>query len=78
MKQPDFFKQLTQILRDHRRQSGLTQRELAELAGVGKSTVYDLEHGKQSVQLQSLLKVLQVLNIQIAFSSPLLPQTHQE
>lgn len=59
------------IILFHRKQSGLTQQELAELAGVGKNMVYELEGGKQSVRLENLLKVLQVLNIELDFQSPL-------
>lgn len=62
---------LADIILFHRKQSGLTQQELAELAGVGKNMVYELENGKQSVRLENLLKVLQVLNIELDFQSPL-------
>ncbi|MFW8601075.1 helix-turn-helix transcriptional regulator [Desulfobacterota bacterium M19] len=62
---------LSDIILFHRKQSGLTQIELAELAGVGKNLVYELENGKQSVRLENLLKVLQVLNIELDFQSPL-------
>ena len=62
---------LADIILFHRKHSGLTQQELAELAGVGKNMVYELEGGKQSVRLENVLKVLQVLNIEIDFQSPL-------
>ncbi len=62
---------LADLILFHRKQSGLTQQELAELAGVGKNMVYELENGKQSVRLENLLKVLQVLNIELDFQSPL-------
>jgi len=62
---------LSDIILFHRKQSGLTQQELAELAGVGKNLVYELENGKQSVRLENLLKVLRVLNIELDFQSPL-------
>lgn len=53
-----------------RKQSGLTQQELAKLAGVGKTVVFDIEKGKETVQLNTLLKVLDVLNIQMKFETP--------
>jgi HTH-type transcriptional regulator / antitoxin HipB len=62
---------LADIVVFHRRRSGLTQQELAELAGVGKNMVYELESGKQSVRLDNVLKVLQALNIELDFQSPL-------
>jgi y4mF family transcriptional regulator len=53
-----------------RRQSGLSQAELAKLAGVGKTVVYDIEKGKESVRLNTLLKILDVLNIKMKFETP--------
>ena len=59
------------IVRFHRQQAGFTQLELAEHAGVGKSTIFDIEKGKQSVSLQKVSLVLKVLNIQLQWQSPL-------
>lgn len=56
----------------HRKQSGLTRLALAELAGVGKTVVYDIEHGKETVRFSTLRRVLDVLNIAIELSSPLM------
>lgn len=64
--------ELGQIIRQHRKLSGLTRVECARLAGVGKTVVYDIEHGKPSVQLLTLLKILHVLNIRIHLSSPVI------
>jgi len=62
---------LSEIIRYHRKRSGLTQIQLAELADVGKNLVYELESGKKSIRLYNLIKILQVLNIDLDFSSPL-------
>ncbi|HGF0845863.1 TPA: helix-turn-helix transcriptional regulator, partial [Legionella pneumophila] len=62
------------LIHYYRKQSGLSQQELARLAGVGKTVIYDIEKGKESVRLNTLLKVLDVLNIQIKFETPF-PQT---
>jgi transcriptional regulator with XRE-family HTH domain len=48
----------------------LSQAGLAKLAGVGKTVVFDLEHGKETVQLDTLKKVLAVLNIRLELRSP--------
>jgi HTH-type transcriptional regulator / antitoxin HipB len=61
---------LSVIIKKHRKIAGLTQIGLAELAGVGKTVVFDLEKGKETVQLNTLLKILKVLNIRIKFESP--------
>ena len=66
------MEQLPQIIKRHRRLSGLSQAQLAKLAGVGKTVVFDLEHGKQSVRFDTLIKVLSVLNITLRFDSPLM------
>ncbi len=59
------------IVRRHRKKSGLSRERLAELAGVGKTVIYDIEHGKASVRYSTVQKVLDALNIRIRFISPL-------
>ena len=66
----EFIKQLSMIVRSHRKLSGLSQLQLAEFAGVGKTVIFDIEHCKASVQLNSILKVLKVLNIKLDIISP--------
>jgi transcriptional regulator with XRE-family HTH domain len=63
---------LAKIVSFHRKQSGLSRNRLAEIAGVGKTVIYDIEHGKERVRYQTLLKVLTVLNIKLRFESPLM------
>ena len=63
---------LYEIVKKHRRLSGLSQAELAKLADVGKTVVFDLEHGKLSIRYDTLRKILAVLNISIGFDSPLM------
>jgi HTH-type transcriptional regulator / antitoxin HipB len=60
------------IVRFHRQKARLTQVGLADLAGVGKTAVFDIENKKPSVQCDTLKKVLRALNIQIIFQSPLM------
>ncbi len=56
----------------HRKAAGLSRVRLAEMAGVGKTVIYDIEKGKESVQLDTLRKILKVLNIKITLTSPLM------
>lgn len=65
-------KRIGKVINLHRKTSKLTQRQLADLAGVGKTVVFDIEKGKETVQLNSLLKVLSVLNIKLEMKSPLM------
>lgn len=66
--------EIANLVHYYRKHSGLSQQELAQLAGVGKTVIYDIEKGKESVRLNTLLKVLDVLNIQMKFETPF-PQT---
>jgi HTH-type transcriptional regulator / antitoxin HipB len=63
---------LGDLLKQHRKQSGLSQQQLAEMVGVGKTVVFDLENGKSTVKLSTLLKILKGLNISVKLESPLL------
>lgn len=62
--------EIAKVLHYCRKQSGLSQQELARLAGVGKTIIFDLEKGKETVQLNTLLKVLDVLNIRLKLETP--------
>jgi len=64
--------ELKDLVRQHRRSSGLSQSNLAKVAGVGKTVIFDIEHGKESVQFDTLKKVLEALNIRFIFQSPLI------
>jgi HTH-type transcriptional regulator / antitoxin HipB len=69
------IQEIANLIHYYRKQSGLSQQELARLAGVGKTVIYDIEKGKESVRLNTLLKVLDVLNIQMKFETPFLQTT---
>jgi y4mF family transcriptional regulator len=62
--------EFSEVIRMHRKAAKLSRVHLAELAGVGKTVIYDIEKGKESVQLDTLRKILKVLNIKIVLSSP--------
>ncbi|MBT4265805.1 MAG: helix-turn-helix transcriptional regulator [Deltaproteobacteria bacterium] len=62
--------QISDLILKSRKHAGLTQKELADLAGVAKNLIYELEKGKITIQYSNLLKVLHVLNIQIRFILP--------
>ncbi|MDE0224054.1 MAG: helix-turn-helix transcriptional regulator [Gammaproteobacteria bacterium] len=61
-------------VRFHRRRGGLSQHALADLAGVGKTSVFDIEKGKSTVRLATLMAVLHVLNIDLVLDSPLMTE----
>ncbi len=61
--------QIAALVRFHRKKSGSSQAELAKFADLGKTVIFDIEKGKLSIRLDTLLKVL---NIKIEFQSPLM------
>ena len=69
---------LGDIIRYHRKRAGLSRIDLATIAGVGKTVIYDIEHGKETIQFRSLLRVLEALNISLSLDSPLMPAYYEE
>ncbi len=69
---------VSEIVLFHRKQSGLTRDQLAVLAGVGKTVIYDIEKGKETIRFSTLKKVLRALNISISFTSPLVETLHEK
>ncbi len=69
---------IAKVIRWHRKKSGLTQKQLADLAGVGKTVVFDIEHGKSTVQFNTLESICQALNISIQLQSPIMEQCMEE
>ncbi|MDX9697758.1 MAG: type II toxin-antitoxin system Y4mF family antitoxin [Bacteroidales bacterium] len=66
------------IIKYHRKKAGLSQKSLADIAGVGKTVVFDIEKGKETVQFKSILNVLKALNISIELNSPLMEKYNTE
>jgi len=63
---------LHDVVAYHRKQAGLSRDELAQLAGTGKTVIYDLEKGKQTVKWSTVQAILAALNIHLEFQSPLM------
>lgn len=59
------------IIRVHRVQAGLSQAELCLMAGVSRTALQGIELGKHRIQLDTLLKILHILNIRLQAVSPL-------
>lgn len=72
------MKNFGDIIKFHRKKAGLSQKDLADIAGVGKTVVFDMEKEKETVQLKSLLNILQALNIRIVLESPLMDKYMEE
>lgn len=57
--------QISPFVRQQRKLAGLTQPQLAEVAGVGLRFLRDLEQGKDSVRLDKVNQVLHVFGHQV-------------
>ena len=69
---------ISEIVLFHRKKSGLSRNQLADLAGVGNTVIYDIEKGKETIRFSTLQKVLKALNIKIALKSPLMEVLHEK
>lgn len=58
-------------VRRHRKVAGLTQAQLAKMAGIGQSIVVDVERGKAGVRMSTILSVFEVLNMRFDIRGPL-------
>ena len=66
-------KDLGKIVRDTRKQLGVTQKDLALTSGTGLRFVIDLEKGKETCQIGKALTILQTLGIKLALTPPATP-----
>lgn len=57
--------ELGETVRSTRKQQGLDQLLLADLAGVSDRFLRDLEHGKPTVRLKEVLQVLDALGLTV-------------
>ena len=58
--------QLGELVRSVRKEQGLTQLDVAGLAGMSNRFVIDLEKGKETLQMQKVLDVLALLGLEVA------------
>lgn len=68
---PSFEEELKNLIIEHRKKSHLSQNDLALFAGVSRTAIQRLEQGNMTIQMDTLLKILTVLNIQILLQGPL-------
>ncbi|HJY63721.1 MAG TPA: type II toxin-antitoxin system Y4mF family antitoxin [Ignavibacteria bacterium] len=57
---------LADFVKKNRKLNKLTQEELAKKAGVGLRFIRELEHGKNSVQIETVNKVLKIFGSSVA------------
>lgn len=62
---------LSSLIRFHRREAGLSQIALAELAGVSRRVVQDVESGEEGISWKNLCAILRTLNITLEPQGPM-------
>jgi HTH-type transcriptional regulator/antitoxin HipB len=65
---------LGHLISFHRKKAGLTQVGLAEMAGVSRSVVQDLEAGKGRTVWMHIEAILNILNIELQPAGPLVDE----
>lgn len=50
-------------IRKYREDAGLTQAELAEMAGINRTYLSDLEGGRETEQLRRIIRLLKLLGV---------------
>lgn len=59
------MKYIAKTIKQRRRENNLTQIEFAERVGIGLATLRDIEQGKNTIKLSSLLTVIDALGLKI-------------
>ena len=59
------MKEIGIIIKERRKQLGVNQLTLADLAGVGLNTLVAIERGEGNPQLSTLLNILDTLGLQM-------------
>ena len=60
----DFYPRFGQTLRKARKTSGLSQEDLAKAVGLNRTSVSNIEKGRQKILLQTFCDLLRVLNVE--------------
>ena len=59
--------ELSELMKTRRRQLGITQLDLAEMAEVGIATVKDIERGVANPSMATVNKLLDILGVEIVY-----------
>ena len=59
---------LGDVFAERRRELGILQQELAEKAGLSRSTLHTIEHGGSGVRWEKIAAVAEALDLEMAFT----------
>lgn len=60
--------EFVEVVKERRSKLGISQIDLAEMAGISLSTVKDIERGKGNPSLTTVQRILEVLGMEMHFS----------
>lgn len=58
---------LRRVIKVRRKVLGISQQDLAEMAGLGVATIKDIERGKGNPSLSTVARILDVLGMDLVF-----------
>lgn len=58
---------LPEVMKSRRKTLSLSQQDLAEMAGIGLSTIKDIERGHGNPSLATVSKILETLGMELIF-----------
>ena len=58
---------LSQMMKQRRAELGITQLDLAEMAGISLATVKDIERGAGNPSMKTVTTILEVLGLEMEF-----------
>lgn len=58
---------LAQVIKKRRKTLAISQRDLAQMAGIGLATIKDIERGKGNPSIGTVHKIMEVLGMVIEF-----------
>ncbi|MGV0360540.1 helix-turn-helix domain-containing protein [Corynebacterium minutissimum] len=59
---------LGDVFAERRRELGILQQELAEIAGLSRSTLHTIEHGGSGVRWEKIAAVAEALDLEMTFT----------
>ena len=59
------IKELGKLIKEKRKEQGLTQKDLALTAGIGVRLIVELERGMRGVNIETILKICMMLGLKV-------------
>ncbi len=56
------------VIKKRRKELGISQVDLAEMSGISLATIKNIERGKGNPSYETILRIMEVLGIEISFS----------